>query len=104
MGTGKELEGLAEQMTVKQRGDEQASGKNFPGNTMSKCKDSEVGTSFVMFGDSKEAGGAGAGWASRKVLRDEVREERETGQLVRAKVEILELLRGRWEVMSRRPT
>lgn len=76
-------------------------GQNFPGITMSKCKGSEVGRSFVLFGDSEEAGGAGAGWANRKVVRGE---EGDTGQLVRAKVEILELLRGRWEAMSRRPT
>lgn len=104
MGTGGDQTGLTEQMRVKQRseGDERASHleKSFSGIVKSKCKGPEVGTSFAMFGDNKEASVAGGGWKSSKVVRNEVGEEREAGKTVTALVKMLESLRGRQEAMG----
>lgn len=78
-------EGLAEPVTIKQRPEgAHRQEKSFPGLGKSKYKGPEVGTSFVMFGYSKEASVAGAGWARHKVGRDGVREESWAGQVVKA--------------------
>lgn len=77
MGTGRDQEGLAEQVgsrDLKMR--EQPLGEELSGHSEEREQRPVVGTSFILFGDSKEASVAGAGRTRSAVVRDEVREER----------------------------
>lgn len=77
MGTGRDQEGLAEQVgsrDLKMR--EQPLGEELSGHSEEREQRPVVGTSFILFGDRKEASVAGAGRTRSAVVRDEVREER----------------------------
>lgn len=77
VGTGRDQEGLAEQVgsrDLKMR--EQPLGEELSGHSEEREQRPVVGTSFILFGDSKEASVAGAGRTRSAVVRDEVREER----------------------------